>query len=382
MDAVVSVLPTPADAILAAVPNPIIKKKRCECLHTNTFSRVSQVVSVVFAGIALLSVILMSTGVAPLSVETYGFCVVVFLLGGQNALSLQSKIELGGYDTQNRRFEAQNKRLAGEVNRLTELEEGLRVDAARFKEVGLRLQTTLDESRAEVDRIKTIGQQMDAQLTASKALNEAQSKQVDALKAENERLNGLIARQEALLDRFDASLTKHTADLGDKVVAMGGSVDRLEGIEAKFGVLVEVSLGLKEQVGNLQQMQEGLQALLSKAGKGVDLQKLYLDEEKALQVEQKRIVQQFKELEAQQAAFLEREAELLRRLDEEVTKLKKLVSVHALKSEHLVLRIIPLKVQNVRFADIIAYITARNPDLIQEARADMRRRKLEKVTVA
>lgn len=373
MSPIVSVLPSPADLVLATVPAVVAPKKRCDCFHSHTFSRVSQVASAVFAGLALVSVVLMSTGVAPLSVETYAFCVVVFLLGAQNAFSLQSKIELGGYDVQNKRFQAQNDRLAAEINRLAPIESGLRQTA-------LGLETTLEESRAEVDRIKLAATALEVDLSRLRGLNEAQAKQVDDLRAENAKLGELIARQEVVLNKFEEALTRQIASLGDRVDAIDLSVDRLGAIEAKFALFIDVSLELKGQVDKLQEMQKGLQGILSAMSQGSDLAKIYLEKEEALQEEQQKIVAQFKELAIQEAAFGEREAELLKRLEEEVTRLKGIIHVHARKSEHMVCRLIPLKLQNVRLTDMLDYISGKNPDLVEEARQDVRRRKLARVS--
>ncbi len=380
MDRVIDVLPSPAEALLSTVILPVIKKGRCDCYHSNTCSRVSQVVSAVFAGLALLSVVLMSTGIAPISPETYGFCIVVFLLGAQNALSLQKNIELGGYDKQNKLYKVQNDLLKVEIDRIVPLEVGLRREITRITDTASGLEHTLAESRAEANRIRVAVEQIDASLVMSKALNEDQSRQLDTLRAENEKLVRLVERHETLLARFEESLTAHTLGLGDKVVAIGASVDRLEAIEAKFGAFVEVSVGLKGQVEKLQQMQSGFQGILQSMSQGADLEKIYLEKEEALQAEQVKIVKQLRDLAEQEELFHEREAELLRRLDEEVFKLKELVVLHVQKSKGLVLRIIPLKVQNCRFSDMLGYIGSKNSGLVEEARADMRRRKLEKVS--
>jgi hypothetical protein len=369
MSVVLDVLRSPTDMVLATLPPIVSPKKKCACFHSNTFSRVSQVASILFASIALISVVLMSTGVAPLSAETYGFCVVVFLLGAQNAISLQSKIELGGYDLQNKRFKAQNHRLSEEINRLVPIETGLRQTA-------LGLETTLQESKAEVDRVKLAASALEADLGRVRDLVGVQTAQVEVLRSENQKLNELIQRQEAILNKFEEALTRQIATLGDKVSAIDLSVDRLELIETKFSLFIDLSLELKGQVDKLQKMQVGLQGILSSLTQGTDLEKIYLEKEELLQKEQEKIVQQFKELAIQEAAFGEREAELLKRLEEEVTRLKEIIHVHARKSEHLVLRVIPLKLQNLRFQSILEYVGTKNPELLEEAKQGMKRRRL------
>ncbi len=343
MDTVVNLVPKPSDLVISGImegPLVAVKKKCCSCFSDDKFSRASQVVSVAIAVSALAAIILMSLHLAPLTTETYAFCVVLIIVCSQNAYSLQRNIELGGYEKQNTIFARNNLALA-----------------------------------AKIDELDPIARSLSVSLLTAKELNDQQVVQIQSLQStllqfqdENNKLMGAVTKYEQLLGSFEQSIQKHAKKFDSEVAALAAGAGRLELIETKFGSLLEATNKVMDvytsHIDRLERTQAGLQGVLAAMNSTSDLHEFYLHKEMELQTAREVIAKE--------------EKVLLKQLSDEAEKQESLTAELRIISENfkakrshcatLCVTVFRLQVAEGQLTDMLNFIKDRNRTLYDDSR--------------
>jgi hypothetical protein len=318
----------------------------CGLCNNKAFLRVNQVVSVAILICSIATVILMSVHIAPMSSETYAFCIVLAFISLQNVFIIKRNIELSGYEKQNQLYKEQND---------------------RFK-------LSIEALNQDVGSIRKASSEMESSLKLSNELNLRQKEHIkkmaadlDRFSVENSKLRESNQRYMSLLSQFENSL---------KTFSESGAA--LTRAEERFEESLKVSLEmlrqykdneevLKDQVSKLTNVQKALQGTISTLTTSMDVAKAYIDKEEKLQREQETIVEQFKKLAQQEESFSVREAELLNRLDRDVRILEGVVKEKKDRCLALARRVLPLSLEVSRFEIMMEFIKNKNSELYKEA---------------